>query len=238
MHDMINAQAEKSQNITWSVSVEEQFYLFWPLIFFMPKKIWGGIIVSIILFSIYFKMINVDHSAILYYHTFSVMNDLAVGAIFAYGVSNFKGMRSLFEKSNFWTNLVLIISVLLFLLLGDYLMSDTSLKIYGRTIFSILCALFIASQCLSKIDSSLSLHRLKVFSNWGKLTYGIYLLHPVAIFIINVSCFKLFNFDYTTSLYSSLLVNLLSLLLTMFFAKMSYKYLESYFLKFKKSYSN
>lgn len=30
-----------SQNVTWSVSVEEQFYLFWPMIFvFLPKRFW------------------------------------------------------------------------------------------------------------------------------------------------------------------------------------------------------
>ena len=46
-----------AQNVTWSVSVEEQFYLFWPVLFtFLPKRCWVYAISMVIIGSIAFRV--------------------------------------------------------------------------------------------------------------------------------------------------------------------------------------
>ena len=71
-----------SQNITWSIAIEEQFYLFWPLLFFvLPKRAWVYGIVALVLVSIIFRIMNNDQEYVLYFHTLAVLFDLAFGGL-------------------------------------------------------------------------------------------------------------------------------------------------------------
>ena len=73
--------------ITWSVSIEEQFYLIWPFLFMIYPKKWYPLIFIkvIIIFGLfcYFNRGDGDGD-IVYYHTISVTSNLAVGGLFAY----------------------------------------------------------------------------------------------------------------------------------------------------------
>ena len=51
------------------------------------------------------------------------------------------------------------------------------------------------SKSLTKNKTRLNLGRFKFGSNWGKLTYGIYLLHPITITIVDVTC-RVLNINY------------------------------------------
>ena len=72
------------QNINWSVSIEEQFYLFWPLVFLLPKKFWLLLISGLLLFSIWFRVENANVPYLNYLDTISVLRwDLVKGGLFA-----------------------------------------------------------------------------------------------------------------------------------------------------------
>ena len=77
----------------------------------------------------------------------------------------------------------------------------------------------------------MNLQRLTFASRWGKYTYGIYLLHPIAITLVTV-VFRLLHFNGTDfiSLFS---VGIFSLLFTFLLSNMSYRYFELPFLKMK-----
>src|ERR1035437_1430962 len=71
--------------ITWSVSVEEQFYLFWPLLFtFLPTRYWVHLIILTILGSVAFRICYYNDNVFLYFHSLSVLLDLGIGGLFAY----------------------------------------------------------------------------------------------------------------------------------------------------------
>ena len=72
--------------ILWSVSIEEQFYLFWPLIVaFVPTKYLLKIFLLIILGSIAFRFFYAQgNPMIIKYHSLSSISDLASGAVIAY----------------------------------------------------------------------------------------------------------------------------------------------------------
>ncbi|HWC54325.1 MAG TPA: acyltransferase, partial [Chitinophagaceae bacterium] len=71
-------------SINWSIAIEEQFYAVWPILFFITgaRRFWIAII-SVILISWYCRTFLLEGHA-LYYHTFSVISDLGIGALLAY----------------------------------------------------------------------------------------------------------------------------------------------------------
>jgi peptidoglycan/LPS O-acetylase OafA/YrhL len=81
----------------------------------------------------------------------------------------------------------------------------------------------------SNPDIRISLE-IQPFKYLGKISYGLYMYHPACI-VIAIQLALLFN---TTS---SLIIYPLSLGLVILIASLSYKYFESYFLKFKGKFS-
>ena len=71
--------------VSWSVYIEEQFYLVCPLLFlFVKRKYYLFISPFIILLSLYFRSLHGDDDHVLYFHTFSVSMDLALGGLIGY----------------------------------------------------------------------------------------------------------------------------------------------------------
>ena len=225
------------QNINWSVSIEEQFYLFWPLVFLLPKKFWLLLISGLLLFSIWFRVENANVPYLNYLHTFSVLVDLVMGGLFAYATIYSKKIRKAFENTNTLSHTMLFIFTFLVLLFCVNLIFGIDGNPFSRVVSSFLFASIIASQAFTKNKSILNLGNYRVPTYWGGLSYGIYLLHPVAIKILDLSCRKL-NIDYRASFWSELIVACLVFILTLLLSKLSYKFLESKFLRHKKQFQS
>ena len=81
--------------ITWSVRVEEQFYIGWVALMvlippFRKGKLFFFYFTTIIISSLIFRYINMDHERTIYYSTFSVMSDLTMGGYLSYLCLHFK----------------------------------------------------------------------------------------------------------------------------------------------------
>jgi peptidoglycan/LPS O-acetylase OafA/YrhL len=160
-----------SQGITWSVSIEEQFYLFWPLIFFVfPKRLWIHSILVIIGASILFRILNNDDSFVLYYHTFSVIGDLGIGAVFAYLIKEYNKVKTFFEKSSTWTHLLFMIFSFFICFFSDSLFKFQYGNSIGRVFISFSFALIISAQALTKSESKFNLCNFSFANKWGKYT--------------------------------------------------------------------
>ncbi|MFN8295944.1 MAG: acyltransferase [Chitinophagales bacterium] len=225
-----------SQNITWSVSVEEQFYLFWPLIFtFLPKRTWLLSIVSVMIGSLAFRYTATYTGADIYFHTFAVLIDLGIGGLFAYMIKKHNTVRIFFENCSTKTHAVLF-GIVIFLLMygGEYLKYKNSLA-FNRAIYSFSFAMVIAAQAVTKTSSPLNLKNLSFASHWGKYTYGIYLLHPIAITILDISL-RLAHIS-INSLLLSFILSVSTFILTLVISKLSYTYFESRFIKLKDKFT-
>ncbi len=224
------------QNITWSISVEEQFYLFWPLIFvFLPKRFWLSVILISVLGSMVFRIIYYNDTWILYFHTFAVGLNLAIGALMAYLITKSSRINSFFENCGTYSHLLLFLLLFCFLFWSKTLFAFKYGDAVSTLFISSSIALIIAAQALTKSDSRLNMQHLKFANKWGKYTYGIYVLHPIVLILMSLlvplSPFATNNFVFTFSF------GVIGFILTLFFSKLSYKYFESRFLVLKKRFT-
>ncbi len=225
-----------SQNITWSVAIEEQFYLFWPLIFvFLPQRFWVTAILIIIAGSIFFRFLRHDDFVVLNFHTVSVFLDLGIGGLVAYLIKEFRKVRTFFENCSTPAHLLFFLFTFFLTLWSNSIFSFHYGAAVERIFISTSFILIIASQAMTKQESILNLGNWKFASRWGKYTYGIYLIHPIALLIIDI-------FVRTLHIPKDSFINIFSIgivgfFLTLLISKLSYDYYESKFLRLKDKFT-
>jgi peptidoglycan/LPS O-acetylase OafA/YrhL len=209
--------------VLWSIGIEEQFYLFIaPVIFLLPKK---RIILFLLVFTVaYFAIFAIDlfpflrKYGMLYFY-FSLSGLIAIVSV----------KYSKFILPKFVQILIIVLTVIYF---STSIFKD-HLPDWGYQCFSvILFSLFITELTKIKINL-LENNTLKYF---GKISYGIYMYHPVIIQIIGFLYLKIIQLQELPFVFSVLLFNILVIIGTLLVSHFSYKYFEGYFLRLKKNY--
>ena len=217
---------------TWTVSVEEQFYLVWGILIgvltFRKKSTYSLFFLSIIVLSLVFRYYHLDNHRILYYHTFSVMSDLATGGLIGLWAYEGRAKKALENFSK------LKLAAIYLAGMGLLLWEDSIFKgvffVFERFIPGLFLAFIILEQVYSK-HSFYKIDRFPGFFQAGKLTYGLYMFHCIYIYYWAIF-FK--NHQLTEQLYQYLLFVLLVLISTYATAWISYHYFEKPFLKLKR----
>ncbi|XZF13815.1 acyltransferase family protein [Chitinophagaceae bacterium MMS25-I14] len=222
-----------TQGIVWSVSIEEQFYLLWPVLFYIfPKNRQWFIFPLVIIACIIFRA-NTSGPA-LYFHTLAVMGDLAIGGLFAYLSFNSSRFLNFIKELPRRTIMVVYLVIFLLYFFQDKISTFPGNAIFMRLIQDMYWIFIILEQCFAK-NALFPLGRIKPFSALGKVSYGLYMLHPVAILIVDIS-FRVAHIN-NTKFGMLVLQGILSLIVSIFIAKMSFKWFETPFLRIKERFA-
>lgn len=163
----------------WSLSVEEHFYLFWPLlILFVSSKRILPAIISVIVISWAYRYYLYLHD-ISYFNvsifTVSCLDSLAIGGLLAYAN---------IHKSSFWHQAFYRYKVLffpffgamIFCLLSEEVLDDPYTS-WNTAWLSIFSAMAFAYMIVWAMDSKLKIMHWQPLIFLGKISYGIYLWH-------------------------------------------------------------
>lgn len=219
--------------INWSVSVEEQFYLFWPILFLLikPTRFWIICVLTVVM-SLIFRL-NTS-GANLYYHTLSIISDMAIGGLGAWLAFYSKTFITAIKKCPRY--LILIVYLMGVAML---MYSDLSTEYFIQRSFRILSALFFSFIIIEQSFASHSWYkfsRFKTISSWGKYTYALYMVHPIGI-QFSVVLFRYLGVQREDNISLGLTYSAIAFVVAMILSILSYRFLESYFLRKRKLFA-
>jgi len=216
---------------TWSVAVEEQFYLVWPFIIKIFKRILPALLFIIILFGLLRVVFNHLFYKAEIYHNFywffkyTRIDTMAIGGLFAYMLFN-NYRKTLALIYNIYVQIITVI-LLLILLFSGY-----PLPYIHQQVYALLFGIVIINAAAN--GRSLLSGKLKVLDYLGKISYGIYMYHNIMVVVSLKLCAWYFNRSSTLFLITSYLV---AILLTLLISHLSYRYFERFFLSLKKKFT-
>lgn len=222
--------------VLWSVAIEEQFYLAWPLILALFSTRWYPVIfILIISQSIIFRLATAGQPLMHEYHSLSCIGDMAVGALGAWLVSQKEIFRIRIENLPKLSIAIIYLLVVFFFFFRDTLLeSGPVIASIERTIIAFTFLLVILEQNFA-VNSLFKLSNLKWASFLGKRTYGMYCLHFIGI-LCATKMTKLLGLD--KELWQVLIIDTsLALIITLVISEISYQFYEKPFMQLKEKFS-
>lgn len=218
-------------SVLWSLAIEEQFYLFWPLLLLIFKRSRPALFGILVVFSLIFRALHYQDHKVIFYHTLSVMSDLVVGSALAYWsyINNLKQDASEFIPKKY--NAIIYLLGFALILFRKDLFTSPILIIIERLIFSLFFVFIIFDQNFSK-TSILKIGNFKKISFWGKFTFGLYCLHiPAMVFTEGIAMASGVHESAWWVFFGKAIS---TFLLSLLFCKLAFRFIEQPFLNLKK----
>lgn len=215
----------------WSICIEEHFYLICPLLIaFIPVKKLPRALLSIVFISILFRAYAASHienyGSVLYLHTLSRIDVLALGSLFGY----LYHQKKLEFNHSLPVRLIIYSIFILIFINVDYNECGTFFAATMKKYIFVLFAAYWMGNFLFNQDAAFSVSKYTIFHLFGKVTYGLYMFNPVIIFIF-LELYK--KNGYSNFPVFFLLVNASLAVVT----ALSYRYFEMPFLNLKEKYA-
>lgn len=226
-------------SVLWSVAVEEQFYLTWPIILkFIPLKGYKYVFPSIMALSLIFRSFHTGDNdtefGIRYFHTLSVIGDMALGGLMAYYVSYENKFKSFVTNLGRPAIVLLYVLTLVVTLFKDAIFSTGTLIIFERIVIAFLFGMIIMEQNYAK-NSLFKMGNFKLVSKLGIYTYGLYCLHFLGLYF-SIKIMNKLQLDGSLPWVSFGIITL-ALLLSIVISLASYYFFEKRFLQWKDKFA-
>jgi peptidoglycan/LPS O-acetylase OafA/YrhL len=227
-------------NQSWSVGVEEQFYIIWPLLIRTFRKVLlKFLIIFIVLkFSVTIfmaisldQLLPPDYKYMMYLRTIQRFWDLLQIEQMSFGAI---GAYVYFYKKEKILNAIYHPMAQIFMAVGIVFILTVKFKFIGQTLFDALLFTILIINISTNKNFILKLEN-KYYSYLGNISYGIYMFHTVCIAIVMTLLQKAHLDEGNSILFNTLLYSL-SIILTIIVSSLSYKYYESFFLGLKEKF--
>lgn len=179
----------------WSLAIEEQFYLFWPIVVYysnqkLLSKIGGIAIVGALLLRIYFVFILGQARLINtfpYFSTVARVDSLLIGAMVAIGIRFVSNMEDLTRDAQKGMLLsVVIVAACILIQPASPLYNNGAMLTVGFSGLALLTGALIII-LLTKTESNIvrRVFRNRILNFFGKYSYALYVFHwPVTSFML------------------------------------------------------
>jgi len=215
----------------WTVSIEEQFYLSWPLALrkATPQRI--AVIAAALLLVAHglraWMVITGASINAMEYSTFTRLDPIALGILVALVADRLPE----FSRGQRWMLLTSGITVCILAYAIGTLHHDVKLSTWPLAASHSLTAIASVSLLLAVLGSTHPFFRNKPLIYLGKISYGLYVIHEFAHLIAK----QVFS---AASPLQVVVQSCLSLALTILMAAASYRWLESPFLRLKEHFAH
>jgi peptidoglycan/LPS O-acetylase OafA/YrhL len=219
--------------VLWTVSVEEQFYICWPWLMKLFKRNRATLFSLLIILSIAFRIYYRNDGVTLFFNSFCIMSDFAIGAWLAMISSEeykiFNGLKRM-PRSLIVVCYLVIISCIIFY---HPVFNSTIATVFERLILGIGFGIIILDQvfCENRI---FNLSQIPGAQWLGKRAYGFYCFHQVGI-LVSIKILTALEFIRQPFQYA-FIMPVLAFIITVLMAALSYGFFEKYFLNLKRKF--
>lgn len=217
-------------SVTWSLAIEEQFYLLFPLLVrFIPGQRLPYIFLWFIIIAVYLRATMPGFTAFI--NTPWRADSLMIGALLAFFIRQSGFIESVISHRRF------VYSMFFVFLVVALLTNFSSARPFILTVtylwLAILFALLILICVVFKDDLMPRLFRSRALMWLGSISYGVYLFHqPISSIVHGLLRYAP---PYISSWFDAM-ITLLSLFLTLILAHISYNYFEKKIIRFGRSF--
>jgi peptidoglycan/LPS O-acetylase OafA/YrhL len=227
-------------NQAWSVGIEEQFYILWPLLIrtFRTSLLKFLVIFVALKFSVTVIMtISLDYLLVPDFRYMAYMRtiqrfwnlfqieQMSFGAIGAY---------VLFYKKEKIIKLIYHPLAQIFMIVGIVIILTVRFHFIGQTLFDALLFTILIINISTNKRFFIKLEN-PIYSYLGNISYGIYMYHTICISIV-LTILQRTGFGQENPILFNVFLYSVSVILTIAIAGLSYKYFESFFLKLKEKF--
>lgn len=210
----------------WSVGIEEQFYILWPvlILYFNKNRILQVFFTVLFLFPI---LIFLAKNNYIFYPLSVIIKSIsfhfmAIGSIGGY---LFFTKKKLIEKYTYskWGYFLIIAMI------AAFLFNPFFFSVIQEIVISFLFLLLIL---FTINDKNQWIFRNRLFFYLGKISYGIYMYHTFVMFLVFPFVNKYFS-NFQGGIYYNILLYPLIFGITIVLSSLSYHYFELKFIKIK-----